>query len=459
MPLPADWPSEAGDIVGRIQAAINVEPGRYMGRVSMAHTVGQTDLKTELRRLYSSLGGLRSSYDPSADELRGLYAGTTTAATLMAKAGTHAPSAPEAVAAPTQQAQMEAIAERFEQEATTTEATLASTPAAAPTPEPKAPAKPLLKGGTDPNAIAAMLAQMMSAPTIDEEAVRAIVDNATSAKLATIEQAVKDALGALEPQLQAMIDASTKRVEITVPNAPAVTIERAHNMLEPVLKAVSAGVTPMLVGPAGSGKTTLAEQIATALNRPFFMSARVTSEYKLTGFIDANGKAVQTDFRRAYEKGGVFLFDEIDASDADALTAFNAPLANGYADFPDGKVERHPDFVAIAAANTFGRGASREYVGRQQLDAATLDRFTVFEVDYDEALELAIAGNDDWTRYVQKVRAAVASEKIRAIISPRASISGAKLLAAGLDRDTVAEATVWKGMDETQRNRVLAAIR
>jgi cobaltochelatase CobS len=121
-------------------------------------------------------------------------------------------------------------------------------------------------------------------------------------------------------------------------------------------------------------------------------------------------------------------------------------------------VNRHPDFVAIAAGNTFGRGASREYVGRQQLDAATLDRFTVFEVDYDEKLELAIAGNDDWTRYVQNVRKAVEREKIRAIVSPRASISGAKLLAAGLPMAAVAEATIWKGMDEAQRNRVEAAM-
>jgi cobaltochelatase CobS len=134
-----------------------------------------------------------------------------------------------------------------------------------------------------------------------------------------------------------MIDAATRRVEISIPNAPTVKIEQAHNMLEPVLKAVAAGVTPMLVGPAGSGKTTLARQIAEALDRPFYMAARVTSEYKLTGFIDAAGKAVQTDFRRAYEKGGVFLFDEIDASDADALTAFNAPLANDVADFPTAK--------------------------------------------------------------------------------------------------------------------------
>jgi hypothetical protein len=33
---------------------------------------------------------------------------------------------------------------------------------------------------------------------------------------------------------------------------------------------------------------------------------------------------VNTDFRRAYKDGGLFLFDEIDASFPQALLAFNA---------------------------------------------------------------------------------------------------------------------------------------
>jgi MoxR-like ATPase len=250
------------------------------------------------------------------------------------------------------------------------------------------------------------------------------------------------------------VASAVNRVEIVIGDRPPVKFDRAHRSLETILKAVSAGVHPFLVGPAGSGKTTLAKQIAEALGRPFYMQARVSSEYKLTGFIDATGKAVQTDFRRAFEHGGVFLFDEIDASDADALTAFNAPLANGWADFPDGQVQMHKDFVAIAAGNTFGKGANREYVGRQQLDAATLDRFAIFEIDYDEKLELVLAGNDDWTRYVQSVRAAVAKERVRHVVSPRASISGARLLAAGLTRKEVEEATIWKGMAEAERNRI-----
>lgn len=237
-------------------------------------------------------------------------------------------------------------------------------------------------------------------------------------------------------------------------DAPPITLDTHHKALPHILIAVVAGASPFLVGPAGSGKTTLAEQCAKALGRPFYMAARVTSEFKLVGFVDAHGKTVRTQFREAYEKGGGFLFDEVDASDPDAMTTFNAALANGYCDFPDGMVQRHPDFFAIAAGNTFGRGADRQYVGRNQLDAATLDRFQVFEVDYDEALEAKLAGDEDWTRHVQRVRKAIMLEQVRHVVSPRASIMGARLLAAGLDRKMVEEATIWKGLPQDARQRV-----
>lgn len=257
------------------------------------------------------------------------------------------------------------------------------------------------------------------------------------------------------PSMVADLLASARPVSITVGDLPAVQVDVKHKCLEDVLLMVVAGTSPFLVGPAGSGKTTLAEQIAKVLGRPFYMASRVSSEYKLTGFVDANGKCVRTAFREAYEHGGVFLFDEVDASDADALTAFNAALAGKLADFPDGVVARHPDFTAIAAGNTFGRGADRQYVGRNQLDAATLDRFQVYEVEYDEQLEIQLAGNEEWTRHVQKVRRAIELEKVRHVVSPRASISGAKLLAAGMERSKVEEACIWKGLDQTNRQRVV----
>jgi cobaltochelatase CobS len=220
------------------------------------------------------------------------------------------------------------------------------------------------------------------------------------------------------------------------------------------LMATTAGVKPMLVGPAGSGKTTACRQVAKALGLAFHFTGSIDSPHHLTGYQDAAGNYHRTPFREAFEFGGVFLFDEIDGSDAGALVPFNAALDNRIASFPDcGFLEAHADYRPIAAANTFGRGASRDYVGRNQLDAATLNRFAVFNIDYDEALELAIGGNDEWTRHVQNVRAALEAEKIRHIVSPRASIDGAKLLAMGMDRATVADAVIWKGLDQTSRDR------
>lgn len=270
---------------------------------------------------------------------------------------------------------------------------------------------------------------------------------------------VQRELAGLPGMVAEQLRSLNRELHITVAKAPAVTVKQSHKMLPTVLQAVVAGCAPFLVGPAGSGKTTLAEQVADVLKLKFYMAARVTSEFKLTGFVNAQGQTVRTQFREAYEHGGVFLFDEVDASDADAMTTFNAALSNGYCDFPDGMVRRHKNFHAIAAGNTFGRGADRQYVGRNQLDAATLDRFQIFEVDYDEELELQLAGNAEWTTFVQQVRKAIDAEKVRHIVSPRASIAGAKLLASGMDRKTVEQATVWKGLPEEAYNRVTARLR
>ena len=251
--------------------------------------------------------------------------------------------------------------------------------------------------------------------------------------------------------------AQATQVEIKLPDtSKTIPTGLHHKVLPDIIKMLSAGVNIMLVGPAGSGKTTIAEQAAKALEIPFYFNGALSSEYKLCGFVDAQGRIVSTAFRRAYETGGVYLFDEIDASMPDALLAFNAALSNGHADFPDGMVEKHENFRCIAAANTFGRGADRVYVGRNQLDGASLDRFCVVNVDYDDKLERTLTANDNWTDYVQKIRAAVFDLKIRHVVSPRASINGARLLAAGMDRNFVEEATIWKGLDSDSRQKIRA---
>lgn len=307
-------------------------------------------------------------------------------------------------------------------------------------------------------------APQVPASAVEEEPEPEAINAATEDDLkATAEELISEISKSFLDTVPAMVRdevlKATHVLEIKVGSLPKVKLDTAHRALPDVLRCVAAKDHPYLVGPAGSGKTTLAKQIAQTMKLGFFAENRVTSEFKLLGFINAQGKYVRTQFRDAYEKGGVFLFDEVDASDPDAMVALNSAIENGICPFPDKLVDMHKDFICIAAGNTYGRGADRQYVGRNQLDASTLDRFCIIEVDYDEDLELKLAGNPEWTRYVQKVRAACDAEKVRHIVSPRASIYGARLLAAGEQWDTVTERRIWKGLEPQQRSRVESRMR
>ena len=174
----------------------------------------------------------------------------------------------------------------------------------------------------------------------------------------------------------------------------------SHPALYKMLSLARIGQNILMVGPTGSGKTYLSSEIADMLGRDFSSVSCCAgmSESWLSGWllpIKENGTFdyVPSGFVEMYEKGGVFLFDEMDAGDENTLIFINAALAGDCFHLPQRfhsrKVKRHKDFVALAAANTFGNGENDIYSGRNQLDGATLDRFRagVIEVDYSEELE------------------------------------------------------------------------
>ncbi|MEQ8238460.1 MAG: AAA family ATPase [Cyclobacteriaceae bacterium] len=241
----------------------------------------------------------------------------------------------------------------------------------------------------------------------------------------------------------------TISIEVKQEGKESLTLGTQHYLFATLFNILQTGLNVYLVGPSGSGKTYAAQQCATALGVDFYFTGAVSSEFKLTGFINAQGDIVSTEFRKAYENGGLFLFDEIDASYPQAVLAFNAALANDFMDFPDMRVKRHENFFCIAAANTYGSGADRQYVGRNQLDAASLDRFVFLDWDYDEKLERELTANDEWCNIVQQTRRLVVQNKIRHLVSPRASIFGSKLLSRGFNIDTVKNLVLWKGLDQT----------
>src|SRR6478609_865532 len=250
--------------------------------------------------------------------------------------------------------------------------------------------------------------------------------------------------GAVQTALDAM---SPTNLVVKLPMLEPTAVGLVHFATPRIIRALAGGLNVYLHGPAGSGKTTVGRKCAEAFSLKFYTAAKVESEYLLLGFKDAQGNTVRTQFREAYEHGGVFLFDEMDASSPGAIVALNMALANGMCPFPDGIVERHKDFKCLGAGNTTLTGANRQYVGRTQLDAASVDRFYFVEFPYDEVLETTLATNKDWCKHVQAIRHAVAERGLNHLVTPRATFDGCKALDIGDTWEEAEAACVFKGLD------------
>ena len=174
---------------------------------------------------------------------------------------------------------------------------------------------------------------------------------------------------------------------------PEVPDSLHHNVFVDVVLMSNAGLPIWMQGPPGTSKSTLAEQVSTALGLPFhyIQCHEMMTDSSLFGYRDATGVMHRTPFREAFEHGGVFLLDEVDNGNPNLLAALNSALANGHAVFADEPVLRHKDFRVIATANTAGLGPEAGFIGRNGVDAATRDRFVTVHVPIDTKLEAALA--------------------------------------------------------------------
>lgn len=237
----------------------------------------------------------------------------------------------------------------------------------------------------------------------------------------------------------------------------ATAFQKTHEIYNSILKDIKQNISPMLVGPAGSGKSTVLQQIANTLNLNYYpLSVNgQTSEYQIIGYRNANGEYIRTAFRDAFENGGLFSFEEIDAGNPNVLTVMNNALSQDFYLFPDRCVKKHDDFRLAASANTFGRGANRQYIGRNPLDAATLDRFAMSYVDYDEELERKIGPEPMWTDYIQTIRQVVESFSMPIVVSTRAVVFGGRDVKSGTSWDTALEKFVWRGCSKSDVEKIL----
>lgn len=230
----------------------------------------------------------------------------------------------------------------------------------------------------------------------------------------------------IQPLLDELKVAANKQARQLVVTAPNGTTNTVSGVMPPefdaIVQTVAEGVYVYLHGPAGCGKSYMAEKVAEALGLQFYAMQQVFYEHQVVGFIDANGTRHETPFSEAYQHGGLVLLDEFDGSSEEAAVTFNNALANGVINLPGlGNVKKHPDFRCIAAGNTGMTGADINYTARRVLDASTKDRFFFVPVDYCEAVEQSKANYDDEiVSFVHDVRKAIKAAGLSTIVSYRA---------------------------------------
>ena len=171
----------------------------------------------------------------------------------------------------------------------------------------------------------------------------------------------------------------------------------------------------------------------------------------------------------------MFCLDEIDNGNANVLAVLNSAISNDTNFFPDKTVTRHPNFIVVACANTFGLGATNGYVGRTQIDAATLDRFFFIEMTYDDGLESHVAGvsgiaspvwnemgtsvtdPNTWISLVKKTREAANQLGVKIIVSPRATYMGISLIKQGVPLYYLEKGLLYKSISTDLINKLRQA--
>lgn len=261
-----------------------------------------------------------------------------------------------------------------------------------------------------------------------------------------------------------------RNLEITLPTHEVVKLKNVTipKVFQQVLDLAAARRNIMLVGPAGCGKTYIGKLVADSLRARFgaISCTAGMSESYLTGRSIPNLQTGTSDFQTTeflemYEGGGVFLWDEVDAADANMLLVANSAIGNDYCSVPfrtgNPRAMKHKDFIMIATANTHGRGASRTYVGRNQLDESTLDRFRMgmVECDFDEAVEAALCPDTELRETLQKIRRGIERAKLRRIMSSRFMQDAYIMSKVGWDQQRILD-TYFLGWTPEEKSQALA---
>lgn len=305
-----------------------------------------------------------------------------------------------------------------------------------------------------------------------------------------IRKRIDNALTDMKKQVAGLNQA--RPLSISTNGAPPVAVGRQHYMMPNALAMAAAvrrtGVVYM-VGPAGTGKSTAGAVIAKAVNARKFIPitcGQSLDETDFLGFLNVQGGFVDKwGVADLFENGGMLFLDEVGNNSPSGAVAVNGILVNNEVAFAGGKViHRHPDFMVVCADNTFGRGADAMYIGRSQLDAATLNRmcYLMWDTDWQlvgeytglkptktekppfkdpvtPAKPLTPTDFPHWLDYIYEISNIISAKHIEAAIGSRQVENGIKLLCAGIDPKLVEWSVIWAHMSTDDANTIQALLK
>ncbi|MEW5840438.1 MoxR family ATPase [Nitrososphaera sp.] len=238
-----------------------------------------------------------------------------------------------------------------------------------------------------------------------------------------------------------------------------------NNALDVLEKAYRSGLFVLIIGPKGTGKTTLVRRFASQMQKELHsvnFSLRTRESHLVGTRTIEKGQIsfVEGVLVKSMRNGTMLYLDELNAAEADVLLRLDEALDDRrqlvLKEAEGQVVKAAPDWFVIATINPLS------HVGTKELPPQLLSRFPVrMRLDYPpEELELEIVKrhvklDDAHTRDVKhaiqlakSLRDAAAVEELYYSPSLRETIAFAKMLAAGLAPRHAAEVVYANAYDQ-----------